>query len=360
LGSGRIWCDHVRDSIEMTESTKSDAKMAGLLREELEALQRQRDQYALAMDTATDPKVAIRLQRTLERIEDEIEGLEESLQALPEPDPSGAKPATPPPPSPAPSSAGPTIEPTDWDDEPSTAIYDPDEIRDQLAALDTNPSEPIDFASMEPVTAKSDPKSDPEDADTTQPRAVIPPEPEPEPEPESEPEPEPTTDEPIAGVSPPESPSAGIAPAAIVPPSATVSGGSHPAEPEVADEPAPEVRAKGPEEPSNPLGPVWMDGLSPPTGKVPAAEVPPEPAASPDVLGDDPFAMPSRPAGADTDASSPFGTAVGSPVAGDFGNPISVLDDDLESNSWGTGTKVGLMLVVALFLAGAFYVMSIG
>jgi len=75
------------------------------------------------------------------------------------------------------------------------------------------------------------------------------------------------------------------------------------------------------------------------------------------VLGDDPFALPGRPAAAQTDSSSPFGTAVGSPGA-DF-SPVSVLDDDVD-DTWGFAPKLALFLVVAAFLAGAFYVMSIG
>ena len=132
-----------------------------------------------------------------------------------------------------------------------------------------------------------------------------------------------------------------------------------------------------------------MDPLSPPAGNLSDDEIAeaegsaPEPQpASPDVLGDDPFAMPSRPVasaaatpaaattsspfGAPAGDASPFGAApndepFGSPLAGsDFGNPISVMDDDLESSAWGFGAKAGLFLVVAGFVAGAFSIVSIG
>lgn len=36
------------------------------------------------------------------------------------------------------------------------------------------------------------------------------------------------------------------------------------------------------------------------------------------------------------------------------------MDDDLESGDWGFGAKAALFLVVAGFVAGAFYIMSIG
>ena len=107
--------------------------------------------------------------------------------------------------------------------------------------------------------------------------------------------------------------------------------------------------------------------MSPPTGKVPNPTpedvAPPEPAAaSPDVLGDDPFALPGQQSAprSDTDPSSPFGTAVGAGPVSDFANPVSVLDDDFESSSWGAGGKIALALVVGVFLAGVFYIMSIG
>ncbi len=325
----------------MTESTNSDAKMAGLLREELEALERQRDQYALAMDTATDPKVSIRLARTLERIEDEIEGLEESLRALPDPEP----PAEPEPES----TDG------DWDDEPSTSIYSPEAVREQLAALQA-----IEAAERDDASTTAMPKSasmDDSDLPGEEPKDPAPTEPEPEASVE---------DDDVAFASAPE----GLAPAEVPAEPEPASAREAAPEPEPAPAPAepaaPEVRATTPEG-GNPLGPVWMDGLSPPTGKVPnhkveAAAAAPAPV-SPDVLGDDPFALPGQQAAprADTDPSSPFGTATGAgPGVSDFANPVSVLDDEYEENSWGSGGKVALALAVGAFLAGAFYIMSIG
>lgn len=304
----------------MTEGIKSKAKMAGLLKEELEALERQRDQYALAMDTATEPKVAIRLQRTLERIEDEIEGLEETIAALPQeqadetdaddtadadagsgadagtdPEPGGEPepvPETPDEPEP-PHAEGPDVSADqEWDDEPSTAIYDPDRVRSQLAELEAmRAREEAEAAEAQPEPNAA-PEAEPEPEPEAEPEAEPEPEPEAEAEPESEAEPEPEPEAPVS----------------------------------LSDD-ADDAELEEPTGEGNPLGPVWMDPESPPAGNLSDDEIAeaagsaPAPA-SPDVLGDDPFALPSAPAAAAApEASSPFGSPAGD--ASPFGAPAA-------------------------------------
>lgn len=53
------------------------------LQQELAALERQRDRYRLALDTAVDPRGALKLQQTVERLETEVEALQEALASMP-------------------------------------------------------------------------------------------------------------------------------------------------------------------------------------------------------------------------------------------------------------------------------------
>ncbi len=292
------------------------------LRDERRTLLRQRDQYVMAMDTATDPKVSIRLQRTLERIEEEIEGLDEALRALPAESVPKLEPGLP-----------------DWDEEPSTAIYDPDQMR--LPVEPPSTSQPSDdggpSSGDEPIAAAEvdapDPTPSAASASAGSDDAT------------KEPEPVPP---PVEAASSPD--------AAETDRDAATSGVSQ-AEPAEGD--------------SNPLGPVWMDGLGPPTGQIPdalaAEQVANDPQAQPnlspnlskdaiDAVGDDPFALPGQPSVATSSAGSdsPFPAAPSSMPA-----PVSILDDDDSSSEWGWGARVGLVLGLGLFLAGVFYVLSI-
>jgi hypothetical protein len=69
----------------MTEGPDQSQDTAELLRGELEELERQHEQYTLALDAAMDPRTSLRLQRTLERLDDEIAGLREALSGYEQP-----------------------------------------------------------------------------------------------------------------------------------------------------------------------------------------------------------------------------------------------------------------------------------
>jgi hypothetical protein len=59
------------------------ASAADQLEDELKRLEQQRDRYAMAAETATDPKVSLGHLRNVERLDDEIEAIEKALEAMP-------------------------------------------------------------------------------------------------------------------------------------------------------------------------------------------------------------------------------------------------------------------------------------
>ncbi|MEM6294088.1 MAG: hypothetical protein AAGA54_22610, partial [Myxococcota bacterium] len=332
-----------------TSSSETPAK----LREDLRALERQRDQYAMAMDTATDPKVSIRLQRTLERIEDEIDGLQKAVAVLPAEDEQASPPVE-------------AADDPDWDDEPSTAIYDPDKVRLQLAELEAKRAreEAEAAAATEQAAAEED------EATTSIPRedAVSFPAPgsDAEPDAPAASEPSPSGANPLGpvwmdGMGPP----TGViekddADTRIAEPAAAESPEPQP-EPEPAADAAPEPEPEP--EPQPEPEPEPEAAPEPAPEPAPAAEAAPEPEpeaapepqpADADVLGDDPFALPSAAAPSATapvTEASPFGstdeTPFGAPApSSDFGSPVSVLDDDAGAGDWGFGAKALLFLVV--------------
>lgn len=363
----------------MTDETDKDGTpdTAQRLQEELGALLRQRDQYGLAMDAATDPKISIRLQRTLERLEEEIAGLEDALRAIP-----GSSDATPvaaaaqeeppappepePEPEPAPEPAADVTMAPDWDEEPATSIYDPATFAELTKAAEAKEAEEAAAAAAE------------------------------------EPAP-PATDEPVAAAPEPEEQAAAPEVDEAL---AAEAEDDQPTEEELrrqraaAENAAALGRLRQPEpQQSDPLGPVILDALEPPTGELrkpapetspgnddgtavgapedPPAEAPaqtPSPAdpdeeaptltvdaappiqaaaAAADLGDDDPFAMPGQASSMAMESDSVFG---GPPAASTTGfDTVSVLDD--EGSEWSGASKFLLALVIAGFLGGVFYIL---
>ena len=108
----------------MSEGADQNQDTAERLQGELDELLRQHEQYTLALDAAMDPRTSLRLQRTLERLDDEIEGLQEALKAYEE-NPESVRDAAPEE-ADAATGSGQAVLP-EWDEEdeePATSIYD--------------------------------------------------------------------------------------------------------------------------------------------------------------------------------------------------------------------------------------------
>jgi hypothetical protein len=375
------------------------------LEEELEALLRQRDQYSLALDAATDPQASVRLQRTLERLEDEVEGLREALAALP----NGPVPAP------------------DWEDEPATAIFDPEVIPAPVRATDREaitlampavppPSALIadDSPSRRPSEESTDPARPLYDLDAEMKRAResglapkvraqtfdvrVPPGPMPtrpvDPEPRNfeaapewfEPQPaarateEPATqafvrakDDAATQAIEREPGAAEPLPAAdptinVTPPVDSVAEDlrlplktNRAVDPSYAVDP-PTVLMPSRPKPSrpqpDPLGPVVLDALEPPTGENPRVddEPPSDPFALPGGWGAQPSASDWGRASTATpiDDASPFGSTAIGPAAFD----ASSVSDVSPEGEWSAGSKIALALVVAAFLTGVGWVLT--
>lgn len=104
----------------MTHGSDTSGETSDKLQAELQELLRQHEQYTMAMDAAVDPRTSLRLQRTIERLDEEIEGLREALAAYgstSQPDSGDGR-----------SSLVTQGVLPDWgdDDEPATSIYDPE------------------------------------------------------------------------------------------------------------------------------------------------------------------------------------------------------------------------------------------
>lgn len=380
------------------------------LEEELEALLRQRDQYSLALDAATDPQASIRLQRTLERLEDEVEGLREALSALP----NGPVPAP------------------DWEDEPATAIFDPEVIpppsrandgeaitlavpavpRSVVIADDSQPPRPSE-ESTDPARPLYDLDAEMKRARETglaptvrtQPFDVrVAPGPMPKRPVESEPrtfeaapewferqppprateepatqafvrkqeegatqafEREPGAAEPLPAVDPTIN---------VTPPVDAVAEDlrlplrtNRAAESAYAVEPPTvlmPVRPRPARPQPDPLGPVVLDALEPPTGENPRDD---------DEPPSDPFALPgarwgAQPSVSDSGASdwgrastaTPFDDAspFGSTATGAAAFDASSVADVSPEGEWSAGSKIALALVVAAFLTGVGWVLT--
>lgn len=107
----------------MTQGSETTGETSEKLHAELRELMRQHEQYSMALDAAMDPRTSLRLQRTLERLDEEIEGLQEALRSYEER--TGPGPGTGEPP---PGSAMGAVMP-EWgeEEEPATSIYDPEQ-----------------------------------------------------------------------------------------------------------------------------------------------------------------------------------------------------------------------------------------
>ena len=324
-----------------------------MLEQELDALLRQRDQYSLALDAATDPQASVRLQRTLDRLEDEIEGLQEALAALP------AQPEAT------------AVPPPDWEDEPATAIFDPEvmpapqpqrrapdpeEITQPVAVVPPSHREPAAPKPSEEVTDPARPLYDIEVemqreidlAASLRPRAVpfAPNVRRPTPAPPPEPVREPGAAQPLPGPDPTIS---------VTPPLDAFGTDA----PTVMWQGMPKlVRTSSAR--ADPLGPVVLDALEPPTGENPREdedEPPSDPFALPGARWGPPAQEPPAfgPAYAPTafDEASPFGSTA---VAGSAYDATSV--DVAPEPEWSTGSKIALALVVVGFLAAVGWVLT--
>lgn len=324
-----------------------------MLEQELEALLRQRDQYTLALDAATDPQASIRLQRTLDRLDDEIAGLQEALTALP------AEPVAA------------SVPPPDWEDEPATAIFDPDVMPapppprravdpDELTPpVGTLPSAPERDPAPKPSEEVTDPARPLYDieaemrreidlAASLRPRVVaFAPNaakraPSPEPPPPPEPAPEPGAAEPLPAVDPTIN---------VTPPLDSFGADA----PTVMWHSPPKlVRATGAK--ADPLGPVVLDALEPPTGENPREddEPPSDPFAVAGARWGAPADHPFGPTYTPTlDDASPFGSTA---VGGAAFDAMSV--EVAPEPEWSAGSKIALALAVLGFLAGVGWVLT--
>jgi hypothetical protein len=352
----------------MTEGADQNQDTVDRLQTELDALLRQHEQYTLALDAAVDSRTSLRLQRTLERLDEEIEGLREALKGYEpqavaggtSPLPSDPSPVPPQPPEPTDeeASSGPAILP-EWDDddeeEPATAIFSTDGS-DPYATAGLSYHAPIPaqpgFTEEDPptVTLEAQPQAGGQ-APAGQPMA-------------------PVAASPTTNVTPPSQPTGDGSdedPATVT---MTVRGAQAPA-------PAP-----GPafERPAAPPGGASFSSLPPPAAGWGHTEiVPPSYETQPRALGSvspptqpmssSPFAAqqqaqpsssPLSAGSSDSGSPSPFGGPPAAPHSSFPSGPYDTVGSGSSDGEWSLGSRLLLALVVLLFLGGVAYILSQG